>query len=101
MAHMEARQVQLPYGPCGFIFPWNFPFLLYAWGVAPALAAGNTVVVKPAELTPLSTLYACHLAEQVGIPAGVINVVPGSRPNRRRRARPPYGDPAHVIYRFA
>jgi acyl-CoA reductase-like NAD-dependent aldehyde dehydrogenase len=75
--HIEARQIQVPYGPCGFIFPWNFPFLLYAWGVAPALAAGNTVVVKPAELTPLSTLYACHLAEQVGIPAGVINVVPG------------------------
>jgi len=77
IAHMDARQVQVPYGPCGFIFPWNFPFLLYAWGVAPALAAGNTVVVKPAELTPLTTLYACHLAEQVGIPAGVINVVPG------------------------
>jgi acyl-CoA reductase-like NAD-dependent aldehyde dehydrogenase len=74
---IDARQIQVPYGPCGFIFPWNFPFLLYAWGVAPALAAGNTVVVKPAELTPLSTLYACHLAEQVGIPAGVINVVPG------------------------
>ncbi|HTT88503.1 MAG TPA: aldehyde dehydrogenase family protein, partial [Acidimicrobiales bacterium] len=69
VAHMEARQIQVPYGPCGFIFPWNFPFLLYAWGVAPALAAGNTVVVKPAELTPLSTLYACQLAEQVGIPA--------------------------------
>ena len=77
LAHMDARQVQVPYGPCGFIFPWNFPFLLYAWGTAPALAAGNTVVVKPAELTPLSTLYACHLAEQVGIPPGVINVVPG------------------------
>lgn len=75
--HIEARQIQVPYGPCGFIFPWNFPFLLYAWGVAPALAAGNTVVVKPAELTPLSTLFACHLAEEVGIPAGVINVVPG------------------------
>ena len=77
LAHIEARQIQVPYGPCGFIFPWNFPFLLYAWGVSAALAAGNTVVVKPAELTPLSTLYACHLAEQVGIPAGVINVVPG------------------------
>jgi acyl-CoA reductase-like NAD-dependent aldehyde dehydrogenase len=75
--HIEARRIQVPYGPCGFIFPWNFPFLLFAWGVAPALAAGNTVVVKPAELTPLSTLYACHLAEKVGIPAGVINVVPG------------------------
>ena len=77
VAHMEAHQVRVPYGPCGFIFPWNFPFLLFAWGVAPALAAGNTVVVKPAELTPLSTLYACHLAEEVGIPSGVINVVPG------------------------
>lgn len=75
--HIEARRVQVPYGPCGFIFPWNFPFLLFAWGVAPALAAGNTVVVKPAELTPLTTLYACHLAEKVGIPAGVVNVVPG------------------------
>jgi acyl-CoA reductase-like NAD-dependent aldehyde dehydrogenase len=77
IAHMEAQQIQVPYGACGFIYPWNFPFLLYAWGAAPALAAGNTIVVKPAELTPLSTLYACHLAEQVGIPAGVINVVPG------------------------
>ncbi len=77
VAHMEAHQVRVPYGPCGFIFPWNFPFLLFAWGVAPALAAGNTVVVKPAEVTPLSTLYACRLAEEVGIPAGVINVVPG------------------------
>ena len=75
--HIEARQIQVPFGPCGFIFPWNFPFLLFAWGVAPALAAGNTVVVKPAELTPLTTLYACHLADKVGIPAGVINVVPG------------------------
>ncbi len=77
IAHMEAQQIQVPYGACGFIYPWNFPFLLYVWGAAPALAAGNTIVVKPAELTPLSTLYACHLAEQVGIPAGVINVVPG------------------------
>jgi acyl-CoA reductase-like NAD-dependent aldehyde dehydrogenase len=77
VAHIEARQIQVPYGPCGFIFPWNFPFLLFAWGIAPALAAGNTVVVKPAELTPLTSLYACHLAEEVGIPAGVINVVAG------------------------
>jgi acyl-CoA reductase-like NAD-dependent aldehyde dehydrogenase len=77
LPHMDARQIQVPYGPCGFIFPWNFPFLLFAWGAAPSLAAGNTIVVKPAELTPLTTLYACHLAEQVGIPAGVINVVPG------------------------
>jgi aldehyde dehydrogenase (NAD+) len=75
--HMEARRIQVPYGPCGFILPWNSPFLLLAWGAAPALAAGNTVVVKPAELTPLTSLYACRLAEQVGFPAGVLNVVPG------------------------
>ncbi|MBS1852842.1 MAG: aldehyde dehydrogenase [Acidobacteria bacterium] len=73
----EARTVRFPYGVCGFIVPWNFPFLLLCWGIAPALAAGNTVVVKPAEDTPLSTLYFCKLAEEAGIPAGVINVVTG------------------------
>jgi aldehyde dehydrogenase (NAD+) len=73
----EARSVRLPYGVCGFIFPWNFPFLLVGWGVAPALAAGNTVVIKPAEDTPLSTLYFAELAEEAGFPAGVINVVTG------------------------
>ena len=73
----EAHTVRVPYGVCGFIFPWNFPFLLVGWGVAPALAAGNTVVIKPAEDTPLSTLYFAKLAEQAGIPAGVINVVTG------------------------
>ena len=73
----EARTVRVPYGACGFIFPWNFPFLLVCWGVAPALAAGNTVVIKPAEETPLSTLYFAKLAEEAGVPAGVINVVTG------------------------
>jgi aldehyde dehydrogenase (NAD+) len=73
----DARTVRLPYGACGFIFPWNFPFLLVGWGIAPALAAGNTVVVKPAEDTPLSTLYFAKLAEEAGIPPGVINVVTG------------------------
>lgn len=73
----EAATVRLPWGPCGFIFPWNFPFLLIGWGVTPALAAGNTVVIKPAEDTPLSALYLAKIAEQVGIPAGVINVVTG------------------------
>jgi acyl-CoA reductase-like NAD-dependent aldehyde dehydrogenase len=74
---VEAREVYLPRGPVGFIFPWNFPFLLFAWGTAPALAAGNTVVVKPADLTPLTSLLLGHLAEEAGIPAGVINVLPG------------------------
>jgi acyl-CoA reductase-like NAD-dependent aldehyde dehydrogenase len=73
----EAWQARRPYGVCGFIFPWNFPILLVGWGISPALAAGNTVVIKPAEDTPLSTLYFCHLAERAGIPAGVINVVTG------------------------
>jgi len=73
----EARSVRVPHGVCAFIFPWNFPFLLLGCGVAPALAAGNTVVIKPAEDTPLSTLYFAQLAEEAGIPRGVINVVTG------------------------
>ncbi len=74
----EARTVHQPLGVCGFIFPWNFPLLLVGWGVAPALAAGNTVVIKPAEETPLSTLYLMHLVQEAGIPDGVVNVVTGS-----------------------
>jgi len=77
VAGHEAWTVRQPWGPCGFIFPWNFPILLLGWGIAPALAAGNTVVVKPAEDTPLSTLYVARLAGEVGLPDGVINVVPG------------------------
>jgi acyl-CoA reductase-like NAD-dependent aldehyde dehydrogenase len=74
---LEARTIKVPYGVCGFIFPWNFPFLLVGWGIAPALAAGNTVVIKPAEDTPLSTLYFAKLAEEAGVPRGVVNVVTG------------------------
>ena len=73
----EAWTMRQPWGPCGFIFPWNFPFLLIGWGIAPALAAGNTVVIKPAEDTPLSAIYLSRLAKEVGIPDGVINVVTG------------------------
>ena len=75
--HHEAWTIRQPWGPCAFIFPWNFPILLVGWGIAPALAAGNTVVIKPAEDTPLSTIYLARLAKAVGIPDGVINVVPG------------------------
>lgn len=78
VAHHEARTVHQPRGVCGFIFPWNFPFLLLGWGIAPALAAGNTVVIKPAEETSLSTLYLMHLVREAGIPDGVVNVVTGS-----------------------
>ncbi|MHB8973263.1 MAG: aldehyde dehydrogenase family protein [Pirellulaceae bacterium] len=77
VARHEAWTVRQPWGPCGFIFPWNFPFLLAGWGISPALAAGNTVVIKPAEDTPLSAIYLAGLAQEVGIPDGVINVVPG------------------------
>jgi aldehyde dehydrogenase (NAD+) len=73
----EAWTVRQPWGPCGFIFPWNFPMLLIGWNIAPALAAGNTVVIKPAEDTPLSAIYLARLARDVGIPPGVINVIPG------------------------
>ncbi len=75
--HHEARTVRHPYGVCAFIFPWNFPFLLVGWGISPALAAGNTVVIKPSEDAPLSTMYLAQLVKQVGIPDGVINIVPG------------------------
>ncbi|HVT28303.1 MAG TPA: aldehyde dehydrogenase family protein [Lacipirellulaceae bacterium] len=73
----EAWTMRHPWGPCGFIFPWNFPFLLIGWGISPALAAGNTVVIKPAEDTPLSAIYLGRVAKDIGIPDGVINVVTG------------------------
>lgn len=73
----DATSVRLPWGPCGFIVPWNFPLLLIGWGIAPALAAGNTVVIKPAEDTSLSALYLAKLAQEAGVPDGVINVVTG------------------------
>ena len=79
--NMEARIHRSPYGVCGFIFPWNFPYNLLLWGIIPALAAGNTVVVKPSEVTPLSTLYVAKLAIRAGIPAGVFNVVLGDGPS--------------------
>lgn len=66
-----------PIGVVGQIVPWNFPLMFVSWKLGPALAAGNTVVMKPSEITPLSTLRVAELAQQVGIPDGVINVVPG------------------------
>ncbi|WP_343330813.1 aldehyde dehydrogenase family protein [Polaribacter staleyi] len=74
----SSKSVRLPFGVVGFIFPWNFPLTLCMWGIGPALAAGNTVVIKPAEITPLSTLYLGVLAKEAGIPDGVINILPGS-----------------------
>src|SRR5699024_3650170 len=66
-----------PVGVCGQIIPWNFPLLMAAWKIAPALATGNTVVLKPAEQTPLTALLLGKLLEEVGVPAGVVNIVTG------------------------
>lgn len=75
--NFEARSVRFPWGVAAFIIPWNFPALLAGWSLGPALATGNSVVIKPAEDTPLSTLFICQLIEEAGIPGGVVNVVPG------------------------
>ena len=69
-----------PVGVCGQIIPWNFPILMTAWKWGPALATGNTVVMKPAEQTPLTCLRMGELALEAGIPPGVINIVPGYGP---------------------
>lgn len=66
-----------PVGVIGQIVPWNFPLMMQAWKLAPALAAGNTVVFKPAEQTPLSALYVGQLIVEAGFPRGVVNIVPG------------------------
>ncbi len=66
-----------PVGVCGAVIPWNFPLLMLAWKVAPALAAGNTVVLKPAEYTPLTALLFAELSREAGLPRGVLNIVTG------------------------
>ncbi|MDH6169229.1 aldehyde dehydrogenase (NAD+) [Variovorax boronicumulans] len=78
-AQLQEREFadQVPLGVVGQIIPWNFPLLMLAWKIAPALALGNTVVLKPAELTPLSALLFAELAAEAGLPPGVLNVVTG------------------------
>ncbi|ESW59618.1 MAG: aldehyde dehydrogenase [Rhodobacter sp. CACIA14H1] len=66
-----------PHGVCGAVIPWNFPLLMLAWKVAPALAAGNTVVLKPAEYTPLTALLFAEITREAGLPKGVLNIVTG------------------------
>ncbi|KAH3814993.1 aldehyde dehydrogenase, mitochondrial-like [Dreissena polymorpha] len=69
-----------PVGVCGQIIPWNFPLLMMAWKIGPALACGNTIVLKPAEQTPLTAMYAGSLIKEAGFPPGVVNIVPGYGP---------------------
>ena len=66
-----------PLGVCGAIIPWNFPLLMLAWKVAPALAAGNTIILKPAEYTPLTALLFADLSREAGLPKGVLNIITG------------------------
>ena len=66
-----------PVGVVGLIVPWNFPMPILAWGLAPALAAGNPVIAKPAELTPLTAMRIAELGLEAGLPPGVFQVVPG------------------------
>jgi len=66
-----------PIGVCGQIIPWNFPLLMFAWKIGPALATGNTIVLKTAEQTPLSALVACKFIKEAGFPPGVLNVISG------------------------
>ncbi len=66
-----------PWGVCGQVVPWNFPLLMLAWKIAPALAAGNTVVLKPAEWTSLTAILFAELCDSVGLPPGVVNIITG------------------------
>jgi aldehyde dehydrogenase (NAD+) len=79
-AQLQERELadHLPVGVIGQIIPWNFPLLMLAWKIAPALAVGNTVVLKPAEFTSLTALLFAELAAQTGLPRGVLNVVTGA-----------------------
>lgn len=70
-----SRVVHQPVGVCTLIAPWNYPLLQMSWKVAPALAAGNTVVLKPSEVTPLTTVLLCRLLEEAGTPPGVVNLL--------------------------
>src|ERR1700693_2959121 len=75
-AHFHAYTLREPLGVVGQIIPWNFPLLMAAWKLGPALATGNTVVLKPAEQTPLTALLLAQIIAEAGVPDGVVNVVP-------------------------
>ncbi len=75
---IQSMVVREPVGVAGLIVPWNFPLLMGVWKVAPALAAGNTIVFKPAEITPITAIKLFEIMEQIGIPAGVANLVLGA-----------------------
>ncbi|MEV5309885.1 aldehyde dehydrogenase family protein [Streptomyces sp. NPDC052610] len=77
LGHAGFGPAPRPLGVAGQVIPWNFPLLMLAWKIAPALATGNTVVLKPAETTPLSALFFADVCRQAGLPKGVVNILPG------------------------
>ncbi|WP_436737079.1 aldehyde dehydrogenase family protein [Streptomyces sp. BBFR102] len=77
LAHAGFGPAPRPLGVAAQVIPWNFPLLMLAWKIAPALAAGNTVVLKPAETTPLSALFFADICRSAGLPKGVVNILPG------------------------
>jgi betaine-aldehyde dehydrogenase len=79
-APSQSYTVREPIGVCGQIVPWNYPLLMAVWKLAPALAAGNTLVLKPSELTPLSAIRLAQIFAEVGFPPGVVNIVTGAGP---------------------
>ncbi|MBN1615234.1 MAG: aldehyde dehydrogenase family protein [Deltaproteobacteria bacterium] len=85
--------VREPFGVCAGITPWNFPLVMAAWKIAPAIAAGNTVVIKPASVTPVTTLMLGEICTKAGVPAGVVNVVsgPGATAGEELAAHPDVG----------
>ena len=78
LRHLGLGSAPKPLGVAGQVIPWNFPLLMAAWKIAPALAAGNTVVIKPAETTPLSVLVLAEIMADAGLPPGVVNVLTGA-----------------------
>ena len=78
LQHLGLGADPRPLGVAGQVIPWNFPLLMAAWKIAPALAAGNTVVIKPAETTPLSILVLAEIIADADLPPGVVNIVPGA-----------------------
>ena len=84
-----AAQAPRPLGVVGQVIPWNFPLLMLSWKIAPALAAGNTVVLKPAETTPLTALLFAEVCQQADLPAGVVNIITGAGETGRRLVEHP------------
>ena len=89
-----------PIGVVGQIIPWNFPILMQCWKLAPALATGNTIVLKPAEQTPLTALRIGELIIEAGFPEGVVNILPGDGPTAGAAIGPPHGCRQSRLYRI-